>query len=61
MLVAQYIKNLAAEALQQGRPLPASLGETQFFVAEAEDTTILAHDAIVHQGKEYKIGTFKGA
>ncbi|HCC06010.1 TPA: hypothetical protein DEP94_01450 [Candidatus Nomurabacteria bacterium] len=61
MKIAQYIISLALEALNQGRPLPASLGETEFFVAEAGDENIIAHDAITHDGKEYKIGTHKNA
>lgn len=61
MKIAQYIINLALEALNQGRPLPASLGETEFFVADASDENIIAHDAVIFDDKEYKIGTHKNA
>lgn len=39
--------------------LPKQIGQTPFYVADAENGTILAHGVIEYDGKEYKIGTKK--
>ncbi len=39
--------------------LPKQIGETPYYVADADDKTILAHGAIKFEKKEYKIGTKK--
>lgn len=39
--------------------LPKQIGNTPFYIAEAEDATILAHGMVEHEDKEYKIGTQK--
>ena len=39
--------------------LPKQIDNTPFYIAEAEDSTILAHGMVEHEGKEYKIGTQK--
>jgi hypothetical protein len=60
MEITNYIKDAAEEILNSGivAALPAQLAGTQFYLASAEDTTILAHGAIKGpDGTEYKIGT----
>ena len=57
-------KNLTEKALSTLRfegdsVLPKQIGDTPFFIAEADDATILAHGAVEHEGMEYKIGTKK--
>lgn len=59
MLVAQYLKDLAVEAVETGRPLPAGLGESPFFVSTESDPKILLHEAITVNGEKYSIGTMK--
>ena len=56
-MIDQRIRDLAKQALELKRPLPASLGdEAIYFVAQADDFTVKAHDTIVHEDVSYKVG-----
>lgn len=62
MELAQYIQKAAEEILKYNtvKELPAQLAETDFYLASADDQTILAHATIKDvSGVEYKIGTRK--
>jgi hypothetical protein len=61
MELTQTLIGKAAKTLQfEGvSGLPKQIGNTPFYIAEAKDTTILAHGVIQYEGVEYKIGTKK--
>jgi hypothetical protein len=62
MQIENYLKEAAEKLLnaESAVQLPAQLEDGAFYLASAEDETILAHAAIKDaQGVEYKIGTKK--
>jgi hypothetical protein len=62
MEISNYLKKAAEELLNAETlmQLPAQLAGTEFYLAAAEDESILAHGSIKDAGgTEYKIGTKK--
>lgn len=59
--IAQYLIDLAFQAVETGRPFPASLGESPFFVSDEGDKRIITHQVITVGEKKYCIGTMKGS
>lgn len=58
MEVAKYLIDEAKLLLQRdgAARLPQRLCGTAFFVARADDGTVLAHGVVLFEGAEYKLG-----
>jgi hypothetical protein len=61
MEIAQSLLNEAQKILQyEGETsLPQQLGDTKFFLAKAEDSSVFGFGVIKFNGVEYKIGAEK--
>ena len=60
MQISEHIKTEAVSLLETGQKLPAQIASApMFYVAEVNDSSILAFSSLKHGEKEYKIGTFK--
>ena len=55
-MIAQKFLEEAMNALKLGRPLPASLDDSDIYVAELSDTSIVPLDVIIFERKEYRVG-----
>ena len=61
MQLVLYIYKEAENILQfEGESnLPQQIGDTVFFLAKDNDKTIIAHDVLFFNNKEYKIGVIR--
>lgn len=61
MEIAQYLTEAAEKLLKYegSNSLPKKLTDTEFYLAKADDDSIMAFGVINFEGVEYKIGTKK--
>ena len=60
MSLSEHVIKEAKEIISKGASLPQKITSApHFYVADEEDETIIAFNAIEHEGSVYKIGTIK--